>query len=78
MNYNIYLIIFNENLQLRNGFSSFSSMVWSTTPNLATKIRSTPSKDFVHLVNAAFQMSMADLDYFYSELGNDDSVDFQK
>jgi ubiquinone biosynthesis monooxygenase Coq6 len=53
-------------------------MVWSTTPNLAAKIRSIPPKDFVHLVNTAFQMRVADLDYFYSQLGSNEPVDFQK
>src|SRR5256885_1945521 len=53
-------------------------MVWSTTPNLATKIRSISSRDFVHLVNTAFQMRIADLEYFYSLLGSNESVDFQK
>ena len=53
-------------------------MVWSTTPNLATKIRSMSSKDFVHLVNTAFQMRIADLEYFYSQLGDCESADFQK
>lgn len=53
-------------------------MVWSTTPSLAAKIRSISSKDFVHLVNAAFQMSIADLDYFYSQLESSEPVDFQK
>ncbi|CAG8436823.1 10400_t:CDS:2 [Funneliformis mosseae] len=61
-------------LPLQNGFSS---MVWSTTPNLATKIKSISSKDFACLVNAAFQMRVADLEYFYSQLGNNESVDLQ-
>ncbi|CAG8615439.1 1280_t:CDS:2 [Rhizophagus irregularis] len=61
-------------LPLQNGYSS---MVWSTTPNLANKIRSMSSNDFVHLVNAAFQLRMADLEYFYSQLGDGESVDFQ-
>lgn len=52
-------------------------MVWSTTPNLANKIRSMPSNDFVHLVNAAFQLRIADLEYFYSQLGDGESVEFQ-
>ncbi|GET04820.1 ubiquinone biosynthesis monooxygenase COQ6 [Rhizophagus clarus] len=60
-------------LPLQNGYSS---MVWSTTPNLATKIRSMPSNDFVHLVNAAFQLRIADLEYFYSQLGDGESIDF--
>src|SRR6266498_2913152 len=72
--FSITFSFFKKILQLQDGYSS---MVWSTTPNLATKIKSMSSKDFVYLVNAAFQMRIADLEYFYSQLGNSESVDFQ-
>nr|CAG8567441.1 3424_t:CDS:10 [Entrophospora candida] len=50
----------------------FSSMVWSTTPSLASKFCSLPSSDLVHLINSAFRLRVADLDYFYSQIKKDD------
>ncbi|CAG8784739.1 15170_t:CDS:2, partial [Cetraspora pellucida] len=61
-------------LPIKNGFSS---MVWSTTPTLASKICTLPSNNFVHLVNAAFHLRIADLEYLYSQLENND-IDFSK
>ncbi|CAG8753277.1 16314_t:CDS:2, partial [Acaulospora morrowiae] len=55
-------------LPMQNGISS---MVWSTTPNLSSKIRSLGKREFVHLVNAAFRLRVANLEYFYSQLEND-------
>ncbi|RHZ57895.1 hypothetical protein Glove_382g32 [Diversispora epigaea] len=49
----------------------FASMVWSTTPALASKIRTLPKNDFINLVNAAFRLRVADLEYFFSQFGND-------
>ncbi|KAL1916552.1 uncharacterized protein VTP21DRAFT_5743 [Calcarisporiella thermophila] len=54
-------------LPLKNGYSS---LVWSTTPAIATKIRSLPPADFCHLVNAAFRLSWADIKYFTSHAPN--------
>lgn len=51
--------------------SGFSSMVWSTTPPLASKIRSLPKNDFINLVNAAFRLRVTDLEYFLSHLGDE-------
>ncbi|CAG8554756.1 15903_t:CDS:2, partial [Racocetra fulgida] len=61
-------------LPIKNGFSS---MVWSTTPTLASKIRKLPSNNFVHLVNAAIHLRVADLEYLYSQLENN-AIDFSK
>ncbi|CAG8775777.1 43348_t:CDS:2 [Gigaspora margarita] len=55
----------------------FSSMVWSTTPTLASKICTLPSNNFIHLVNAAFRLRIADLEYLYSQLENSD-IEFAK
>ncbi|RIB04194.1 hypothetical protein C2G38_2008486 [Gigaspora rosea] len=55
----------------------FSSMVWSTTPTLASKICTLPSNNFIHLVNAAFRLRIADLEYLYSQLENCD-IEFVK
>ncbi|KAL3419009.1 ubiquinone biosynthesis mono0xygenase COQ6 [Phlyctema vagabunda] len=41
----------------------FSTLVWSTTPDLAAKLKKLSSKDFVALVNAAFRLSPVDLAY---------------
>ncbi|CAG8676792.1 919_t:CDS:2, partial [Scutellospora calospora] len=61
-------------LPIKNGFSS---MVWSTTPALASKICTLSTNNFIHLVNAAFRLRIADLEYLYSQLENKD-IDFGK
>ncbi|CAG8741444.1 12591_t:CDS:2, partial [Dentiscutata erythropus] len=61
-------------LPIKNGISS---MVWSTTPYLASKICKLPSNRFIHLVNSAFHLRIADLEYLYSQLENNE-IDFAK
>ncbi|CAG8489338.1 3040_t:CDS:2 [Ambispora leptoticha] len=50
--------------------SRVSSMVWSTTPQLAVKIRQMPPDQFVELVNGAFRLGIADLNYLYKIIEN--------
>ncbi|KAH6675683.1 putative ubiquinone biosynthesis monooxygenase coq6 [Halenospora varia] len=43
----------------------FATMVWSTTPELAGKLKAMSEKDFVAMVNAAFRLSPVDLAYLH-------------
>lgn len=42
----------------------FASLVWSTTPRQASKLKSLPPAEFVALVNAAFRLSHVDIQYY--------------
>lgn len=44
-----------------------SSLVWSTTPERASKLKSLSSKDFTAMVNAAFRLSPVDLEYLHTQ-----------
>ncbi|KAK7208333.1 ubiquinone biosynthesis monooxygenase COQ6 [Myxozyma melibiosi] len=43
-----------------------ASLVWSTTPKLAAHLKSLDPKAFCTLVNAAFRLELADLNYLYT------------
>lgn len=45
----------------------YSSLVWSTTPDRASLLKSLSSKDFAAMVNAAFRLSPVDLEYLHSQ-----------
>ncbi|CAG8508332.1 266_t:CDS:2, partial [Paraglomus occultum] len=51
--------------------------MWSTIPALASKLRLLPESDFVHLVNAAFRLRLADLQYFQSQLLEGGDINLQ-
>lgn len=44
-----------------------STLVWSTTPERASRLKSLSATDFSALVNAAFRLSPVDLDYLHSQ-----------
>lgn len=46
---------------------NYSSLVWSTTPDRASRLKSLSSEDFAAMVNAAFRLSPVDLDYLHSQ-----------
>ncbi|OJD32942.1 ubiquinone biosynthesis monooxygenase coq6 [Diplodia corticola] len=45
---------------------NMASLVWSTTPERAALLRSLSPADFTAMVNAAFRLTPADLDYLHS------------
>lgn len=45
---------------------NFSTLVWSTTPQLAAHLKTLSPKDFLAMVNAAFRLSPADLKYMHT------------
>jgi ubiquinone biosynthesis monooxygenase Coq6 len=45
---------------------NMASLVWSTMPERAAKLKALSSEDFVATVNAAFRLSTADLDYLHT------------
>jgi ubiquinone biosynthesis monooxygenase Coq6 len=44
---------------------NMATLVWSTTPERATKLKSLPLNDFVAMVNAGFRLSPTDLEYLH-------------
>ncbi|KAI4115406.1 MAG: hypothetical protein LQ338_007864 [Usnochroma carphineum] len=42
---------------------NYTTLVWSTTPQKAAKLKSLASEDFVAMVNAAFRLGNVDLEY---------------
>lgn len=53
----------------------YSSLVWSTTPDRAARLKSLSPKDFTAMVNAAFRLRSVDLDYLHSQSsGQDEEV----
>lgn len=44
-----------------------SSLVWSTTPERASRLRSLSAQDFAAMVNAAFRLGPADLKYLHTQ-----------
>ncbi|KAG8165236.1 hypothetical protein KVR01_005511 [Diaporthe batatas] len=46
---------------------NYSTLVWSTTPDRASRLKSMSAADFVATVNAAFRLSPVDLDYLHSQ-----------
>ncbi|KAK9766858.1 putative ubiquinone biosynthesis monooxygenase [Basidiobolus ranarum] len=51
--------------------SNHSSLVWSVPPKLAVKLKACPPELFSQLVNAAFRLAPADLDYLYTQISED-------
>lgn len=52
-----------------------STLVWSTTPERAAKLKTLSSNDFVAMVNAGFRLSPVDLDYLHTlSSGQEDEV----
>lgn len=45
---------------------NFATLVWSTTPHLATHLKTLSAEDFSALVNAAFRLSPVDLKYMHT------------
>lgn len=46
---------------------NYSSLVWSTTPDRASRLKSLSSQDFTAMVNAAFRLTPVDLDYLHTQ-----------
>jgi ubiquinone biosynthesis monooxygenase Coq6 len=46
---------------------NYSTLVWSTTPALATHLKSLSSENFMAMVNAAFRLSPIDLAYMHDQ-----------
>lgn len=54
---------------------SAASLVWSTTPERAARLKSLSSEDFIAMVNAAFRLSPVELKYLHDmERGQADEV----
>jgi ubiquinone biosynthesis monooxygenase Coq6 len=45
---------------------NMATLVWSTTPEKAAKLKSLASEDFKAMVNAAFRLSTVDLEYLHT------------
>ncbi|KAI1812997.1 hypothetical protein GGS20DRAFT_503259 [Poronia punctata] len=55
-----------------------STLVWSTTPANAALLKSLSPKDFVALVNAAFRLSMVDLQFMHTmSTGHEDELNWR-
>ncbi|KAG9236013.1 putative ubiquinone biosynthesis monooxygenase coq6 [Amylocarpus encephaloides] len=55
------------------------TLVWSTTPELAQKLKSLSPTDFVALVNAAFRLGVTDLKYLHTlESGQEEEVSWRE
>ncbi|KAH8725352.1 hypothetical protein GQ44DRAFT_653210 [Phaeosphaeriaceae sp. PMI808] len=54
---------------------NMSTLVWSTTPERAAKLKSLSQNDFVAMVNAGFRLSLTDLEYLHTlSSGQEDEV----
>lgn len=54
---------------------NYSSLVWTTTPERASVLKSLSARDFTAMVNAAFRLSPPDLDYLHAQgSGQEDEV----
>ena len=45
---------------------NMATLVWSTMPERAMKLRQLKSEDFCAMVNAAFRLPMVDIDYMHT------------
>lgn len=45
---------------------NYSTLVWTTTPERAARLKSLSTDDFLAMVNAAFRLEMVDLDYMFT------------
>lgn len=56
-----------------------ATLVWSTTPERAARLKSLSKEDFVAMVNAAFRLSTVDLEYLHRlERGQKDEVEWRE
>lgn len=55
--------------------NNHASLVWTTTPARAAHLKSLATEDFLAMVNAAFRLSMVDIDYL-STLPNNQTSEF--
>ncbi|KAI9714995.1 MAG: putative ubiquinone biosynthesis monooxygenase [Chrysothrix sp. TS-e1954] len=63
-------------LPLPNGFAS---LVWSTTPSHASRLKTLSSQDLVAMFNAAFRLSSVDLQYMHTVSdGQADELDWRE
>ncbi|KUJ22288.1 ubiquinone biosynthesis hydrox [Mollisia scopiformis] len=46
---------------------NYATLVWSTTPALATHLKTLSPRDFISMVNAAFRLSPVDLAYLHTQ-----------
>jgi ubiquinone biosynthesis monooxygenase Coq6 len=54
---------------------NLSTLVWSTTPERAARLKSLSQKDFVAMVNAGFRLSSTDLEYLHTlDAGQEEEV----
>ncbi|KAH5040651.1 ubiquinone biosynthesis monooxygenase COQ6 [Parastagonospora nodorum] len=54
---------------------NFSTLVWSTTPERAARLKALSQKDFVAMVNAGFRLSTTDLEYLHTlDAGQEEEV----
>ena len=54
---------------------NMATLVWSTTPERATKLKAISARDFVATVNAGFRLSSVDLEYLHDmESGQEEEV----
>lgn len=44
----------------------YATLVWTTTPAQATRLKALSSDDFIAMINAAFRLETVDLDYMFS------------
>ncbi|KAL9130831.1 MAG: hypothetical protein Q9217_001083 [Psora testacea] len=44
-----------------------ASLVWTTTPERADRLKSLSTEDFIAMVNAAFRLEVIDLDYMFTQ-----------
>ena len=47
--------------------NDYATLVWSTTPERAATLKSLSSEDFIAMVNAAFRLSMVDIDFMFTQ-----------
>ncbi len=58
---------------------NMSTLVWSTTPERAARLKSLAPNDFVALVNAGFRLSATDLEYLHTiPSGQEDEVSWRE
>ncbi|ROW02032.1 hypothetical protein VPNG_07681 [Cytospora leucostoma] len=57
---------------------NYSSLVWTTTPDRATRLKSLSPRDLAAMVNAAFRLSPVDLDYLHAQAsGQEEEVSWR-
>ena len=57
---------------------NMASLVWSTTPERAARLKQLGAEDFVAMVNAAFRLSPVDLEYLHTiSEGQQEEVDWR-